>query len=107
MTVQDKRPFGCQRPGLHNRRMPHVSTLLRTAPRADRFLLLITFALTVFVDLVEIVRRLKRRNIRVLLCGVHDELRPALESAGVYALVGADNVCADMREVAQRIASPD
>ena len=32
--------------------IPHVSRVLRTAPVADRFLLLITFVLTVFVDLV-------------------------------------------------------
>jgi sulfate permease, SulP family len=32
--------------------VPHFSRLLRTAPRADKLLLLITFGLTVFVDLV-------------------------------------------------------
>jgi SulP family sulfate permease len=31
---------------------PHVVRLLRTAPRADRILLIVTFGLTVFVDLV-------------------------------------------------------
>ena len=180
----------------------HVSRLMRTAPLADRFLLLITFVLTVFVDLVvavnvgvviaallfmrrmaesvqvgtqefngasappepaedvvlprnvlvyriegplffgaaeklestlerthldvdtivirlgrvpfvdatglntlaEIVQRFQRRKVRVLLCGIHAQLRAPLEAAGVMALVGADNVCANMQEVARRVA---
>ncbi len=182
----------------------HVSRLLRTAPLADRFLLLITLVLTVFVDLVvavnvgvvlaallfmrrmaetvrvgtqefggtngapdpaedvvlpanvlvyriegplffgaaeklestlerthlgvdtvvirlgrvpfmdatglitlgEIVQRFQRRRVRVLLCGIHEELRAPLDAAGVTALVGADNVCRNMDEVAARTQVP-
>ena len=180
----------------------HVSRLMRTAPLADRFLLFITFVLTVFVDLVvavnvgvviaallfmrrmaetvqvgtqefngagappeppktsccratcwsiaskgrcssappknsrahwsarisdvdtvvirlgrvpfvdatglntlaEIVQRFQRRKVRVLLCGIHAQLRAPLEAAGVTALVGADNICRNMEEVARRVA---
>jgi SulP family sulfate permease len=178
---------------------PHVLRVLRTAPRADRFLLLITFFLTVFVDLVvavnvgvvlaalifmrrmaetvhveqqafdddsgedvvlprnvlvyrvegpfffgaaeklertlervqlgieiivirlghvpfmdatgvsalaEIVQRFQRRRIRVLLCGIHDELRQTLDAGRVTALVGDANICASMKMVAERVAVP-
>jgi sulfate permease, SulP family len=173
----------------------HVSRLLRRAPRSDKLVLLITFALTVFVDLVvavnvgvviaallfmrrmadtviveeeapdpsheplpssvlvyridgpfffgaaeklestveraqlhvgtvvirlgrvpfmdatgthtlaEIIERFQRRDIRVLLCGIHPRLARALERAEILALVGPQNICADMGEVAQRVAT--
>jgi len=179
--------------------IPHIARLLRSAPVADRFLLLTTLLLTVFVDLVvavnvgvvlaallfmrrmaetvrveqqpfdddagedvvlprsvlvyrvegpfffgaaeklertleraqlgvetvvirlgrvpfmdatgvsalaEIVQRFQRRRVRVLLCGMHEELRGPLDAAGVIALVGAPNICASMKDVAQRIAGP-
>jgi SulP family sulfate permease len=179
--------------------VPHVIRLLRASPRADQFLLLITFGLTVFVDLVvavnvgvvlaallfmrrmaetvrieeqafdddagedvvlprsvmvyridgpfffgaaeklerrleqaqlgvetvvirlgrvpfmdatginaliEIVQRFQRRRVRVLLCGVHADLRGMLDAAGVSALVGGPNVCASMKEVAERVSVP-
>ncbi len=179
---------------------PHVRRLLRTAPLADRFLLLITFLLTVFVDLVvavnvgvvlaallfmrrmaesvrieqeafdddsdediklpksvlvyrvegpfffgaaeklestlervqldvetvvirlgrvpfmdatgihtltEIIQRFRHRRVRVILCGIHDELRITLDAAGILALVGEANICASMRMVAERVANGD
>jgi SulP family sulfate permease len=178
---------------------PHLLRLLRSAPRADRFLLLMTFLLTVFVDLVvavnvgvvlaallfmrrmaetvrveqqafdddsgeevvlprdvlvyrvegpfffgaaeklertleraqlgvetvvirlgrvpfmdatgvnalaEIVQRFQRRRVRVLLCGIHDELRETLEAAGVTTLVADANICASMKEVAEKVGKP-
>ena len=179
--------------------LPHVRRLLRTAPVADRFLLVMTFGLTVFVDLVvavnvgvvlaallfmrrmaetvrveqqafdddseeetklpksvlvyrvdgpfffgaaeklestlervqlgveavvirlgrvpfmdatgihtlaEIIQRYQRRRVRVLLCGIHEELRGALTAAGILALVGEENVCVNMQMVAARVATP-
>jgi len=179
--------------------IPHVARVLRTAPVADRFLLLITFVLTVFVDLVvavnagvvlaallfmrrmaetvrveqqafdddsgediklprsvlvyrvegpfffgaaeklestlerlqlgvetvvirlgrvpfmdatgintlaEIVQRFQRRRVRVILCGIHEELRGTLDAAGIPALVGNDNICTNMQMVAERVATP-
>jgi SulP family sulfate permease len=179
---------------------PHVRRLLRTAPLADRFLLLTTFLLTVFVDLVvavnvgvvlaallfmrrmaesvrieqevfdddsdediklpksvlvyrvegpfffgaaeklestlervqldvetvvirlgrvpfmdatgihtltEIIQRYRHRRVRVILCGIHDELRGTLDAAGIPALVGEANICANMRMVAERVANGD
>ena len=176
--------------------VPHVARVLRTAPLADRFLLLTTFVLTVFVDLVvavnvgvvlaslmfmrrmaesvrveqqafdddsgediklpssalvyrvegpfffgaaeklertleraqlgvetvvirlgrvpfmdatgvnalaEIIQRFQRRRVRVLLCGLHDELRAPLGAAGVLKLVGEENICANMQAVADRV----
>ncbi|MEO8016649.1 MAG: SulP family inorganic anion transporter, partial [Pseudomonadota bacterium] len=178
---------------------PHVLRLLLTAPLADRFLLLMTFFLTVFVDLVvavnvgvvlaalifmrrmaetvrveqqafdddagedvvlppnvlvyrvegpfffgaaeklertlervqlgvetivirlgrvpfmdatgvsalaEIVQRFQRRRVRVLLCGIHDELRQTLAAGGVTTLVGDANICATMKMVADRVTNP-
>jgi len=174
---------------------PHVVRLLRTASRSDRLLLIVTFGLTVFVDLVvavnvgvvlaallfmrrmaetvsieqqnfndeaqeevvlphsvlvyridgpfffgaaeklertlerlqlgmqtivlrlgrvpfmdatglntlsEIVGRLKKRHVHVLLCGIHPTLRQSLDAAGITAQVGVQNICANMHEVAQR-----
>ncbi len=176
---------------------PHVVRVLRTAPRADKLLLVVTFGLTVFVDLVvavnvgvvlaallfmrrmaetvsiekqsfddgagedvvlphsvlvyridgpfffgaaeklertlerlqlgvqtvvlrlgrvpfmdatglhtlnEIVGRLQKRHVRVLLCGIHPALRGTLDSAGITGRVGPQNLCNDMGEVAQRVA---
>jgi SulP family sulfate permease len=177
---------------------PHVARILRTAPNADRLLLVITFVLTVFVDLVvavnvgvvlaalefmrrmaetvrveqqvfddsdaegvvlplevlvyridrpfffgaaeklertlermqlgittvvlrlgrvpfmdvtgldslsEIVGRLQRHQVRVLLCGIHPSLRQSLDSAGITRQVGADNLCNNMTEVAARLGA--
>jgi sulfate permease, SulP family len=53
--------------------------------------------------LAEIVRRLQKRHVRVMLCGIHDRVREPLESAGVRALVGDDNVNTTMAEVARKI----
>jgi len=179
--------------------VPHVRRLLRTAPIADRVLLLITLGLTVFVDLVvavnvgvvlaallfmrrmaetvrveqqafdddsdeevrlpksvlvyrvegpfffgaaeklestlervqlgietvvirlgrvpfmdatgihtltEIIQRFQRRRVRVILCGIHDELRGALDAAGIRALVGETNICSNMQMVADRVSNP-
>jgi hypothetical protein len=36
------------------------------------------------------------------LCGIHEELRAPLQAAGVTKLVGADNICQNMDEVAER-----
>jgi sulfate permease, SulP family len=174
---------------------PHVTRLLRSAPLADRLLLIVTFVLTVFVDLVvavnvgvvlaallfmrrmaeavsieqqsfvdeangevvlphsvlvyridgpfffgaaeklertlerlqlgvqtvvlrlgrvpfmdatglntlgEIVGRLQKRHVHVLLCGIHPALRQSLDAAGISAQVGERNICANMAEVAAR-----
>jgi SulP family sulfate permease len=54
--------------------------------------------------LSEIIERFQRRGIRVLLCGVHPRLMRALERAEILTLIGGDNVCADMTEVALRIS---
>jgi sulfate permease, SulP family len=179
---------------------PHVARVMRTAPMADRFLLLTSFVLTVFVDLVvavnvgvvlaslmfmrrmaesvrveqqsfddesgediklpasvlvyrvegpfffgaaeklertlervqlgvetvvirlgsvpfmdatgvhallEIIQRFQRRHVRVLLCGVHEELRGTLAAAGMFVLVGEENVCDNMTRVAEKVAGRD
>jgi SulP family sulfate permease len=178
---------------------PHVARVLRSAPRADRLLLIVTFLLTVFVDLVvavnvgvvlaallfmrrmaetvrieqqafddsagedvvlphsvlvyridgpfffgaaeklertlerlqldvstlvlrlgrvpfmdatglntlgEIVGRLKHRNVRVLLCGIHPSLRESLDGSGITTQVGESNLCNNMDEVAARVRAP-
>jgi len=178
---------------------PHVLRLLHTAPAADRFLMIITFALTVFVDLVvavnvgvvlaalmfmrrmaetvrveqqpfddgsgedvvlppsvlvyriegpfffgaaeklertlervqlgietvvirlghvpfmdatgvaalaEIVQRFQRHQVRVLLCGLHAELRGVIDAAGISRLVGEQNICENMAQVRERVSVP-
>ncbi len=56
--------------------------------------------------LAEIIERFQRRGIRVLLCGIHPRLLKALERAEILALVGRDNICADMTDVARRVSPP-
>ena len=53
--------------------------------------------------LSEIIERFQRRGIRVVLCGIQEGLSRSLGRAGILALVGPDNVCADMAEVAGRV----
>jgi SulP family sulfate permease len=53
--------------------------------------------------LAEIVQRFQRRGIRVLLCGLHEELRDDIEAAGITRLVGEQNLCANMAQVAERV----
>lgn len=72
-----------------------MGRLLRAAPLPDRLLLLTTFVLTVFMDFV-----------RVLLCGMHEAIEPSIESVGIRALVGPNNICRSMEEVASRVALP-
>jgi sulfate permease, SulP family len=54
----------------------------------------------------EMVHRLQRRQIRVLLCGIHEQLRPSLATAGILAQVGDYGICDNMLEVAQRATLP-
>ncbi|MDR2216222.1 MAG: STAS domain-containing protein [Nevskiaceae bacterium] len=56
--------------------------------------------------LSEVIERFGKRNVRVLLCGVHSELKELLDQAGIPALLEAGGVCASMREVAERVAGP-
>jgi SulP family sulfate permease len=53
--------------------------------------------------LSEIIGRLRKRHVHVLLCGIHPTLRQSLDSAGITAQVGEQNFCNDMHEVAQRV----
>ena len=53
--------------------------------------------------LSEIVGRLRKRHVHVLLCGIHPDLRQSLDAAGITALVGEQNICNNMREVAQHV----
>ena len=54
--------------------------------------------------LSEIIERFQRRGIRVVLCEIQERLSRALARAEILALVGPENVCADMAEVARRVA---
>ena len=54
--------------------------------------------------LSEIIERLRRRNIRVVLCGIQERLSRSLLRAGILELVGRHNVCSNMAEVAKLIA---
>ncbi|HEU4779382.1 MAG TPA: sodium-independent anion transporter [Steroidobacteraceae bacterium] len=57
--------------------------------------------------LAEIVQRYQRHRVRVILCGIHDELRGTLDAAGILALVGEANCCANMKMVAERVTKTD
>jgi SulP family sulfate permease len=53
----------------------------------------------------EIVGRMQKHHVRVLLCGIHPALRGSLQASGALARVGEQNVCASMHEVAARISA--
>jgi SulP family sulfate permease len=54
--------------------------------------------------LAEIVRRFQHHRVRVMLCGIHAAIAPTLEAAGIRALIGEDNICANLEEVARKTA---
>ena len=54
--------------------------------------------------LSEIIERFQRRGIRVLLCEIQEPLSRALSRAGILALIGPENTCTDMQEVAKRVS---
>jgi sulfate permease, SulP family len=178
--------------------VPHFVVLVRTSPRSDKALLLLTFALTVFVDLVVavnvgvvlaallfmqrmattvqverqlplntpdwpahiplppdalvyridgpfffgaaeklertlerldlnirtvvlrfgrvpfidatglatmsgIVQRFHKHHVRVMVCGLHPGVRPAIELSGLLEALGRENVCENLPEVAARL----
>ena len=56
--------------------------------------------------LTEIIQRFQRHRVRVILCGIHDELRGALDAAGIRSLVGETNICSNMQMVADRVSNP-
>lgn len=53
--------------------------------------------------LAEIIERFQRRRIRVMLCGIHPQLRESLERAEILRLVGPENLCTNMQDAARRI----
>jgi sulfate permease, SulP family len=55
--------------------------------------------------LTEIVQRFQRRRVRVMLCGIHDDLRHTLSAAGIPQLVGESNLCTNMQMVAERVTN--
>jgi len=52
--------------------------------------------------LSEIVRRFQKHHVRVMLCGIHAAIASSIETSGIRALVGEDNVCTSMAEVAAK-----
>jgi SulP family sulfate permease len=56
--------------------------------------------------LAGIVGSLQKARVRVLLCGLHEAIEPSIESAGIRKLVGPNNICRNMEEVASRVAMP-
>jgi len=54
--------------------------------------------------LTEVIQRFRSHGVRVLLCGVHPALRAALQEGEVLGIVGESDVCANMRDVAVRLA---
>ncbi len=51
----------------------------------------------------EIIQRFRKHDVRVMLCGIHSDLRESLLLGGILALVGEGNICARMGEVAERL----
>jgi anti-anti-sigma regulatory factor len=55
--------------------------------------------------LSEIVRRFQKHRVRVMLCGIHAAIASVLETSGIRAQVGEDNVCTSMQDVARKTGS--
>jgi SulP family sulfate permease len=62
---------------------------------------------TGLATLLEVIERYRRRKVRVLLCGIHPELRGPLRDAGVLDAVEPGDICANLHEVAARIGTAD
>jgi MFS superfamily sulfate permease-like transporter len=54
--------------------------------------------------LSEIIERFQRRRVRVMLCGIRPALFDSLQRAEVLALVGPENICANLTEAARALA---
>jgi sulfate permease, SulP family len=52
--------------------------------------------------LSEIVRRFQKHHVRVMLCGIHSAIAGSLETSGIRALVGEENICTSMQDVARK-----
>lgn len=61
---------------------------------------------TGLATLQEVIERFRGHGIRVILCGVHPQLREVLEQGGVVELLGPGNLCANLGEVAQQVGVP-
>ena len=57
--------------------------------------------------LLEVIERYRRHKVRVLLCGIHPELREPLRKAGVLDAVEPGDICANLHEVAQKVRPPE
>jgi SulP family sulfate permease len=56
--------------------------------------------------LSEIIERFQRHRVRVILCGIRPALFDSLQGAEVLALVGPENICANLTEAARALAKP-
>ncbi len=89
-----------------------AETLERTLERVqlDVRTVVLRFGRVPFIDatglatLDEIVRRFQKRQVRVILCGLHGEIAGALANAGIIARVGAHNVCRNPAEVVTAVS---
>lgn len=89
-----------------------AETLERTLERVqlDVRTVVLRFGRVPFIDatglatLDEIVRRFQKRQVRVILCGLHSEIAGALANAGIIARVGAHNVCRNPAEVVTAVS---
>jgi SulP family sulfate permease len=55
--------------------------------------------------LTEIIERFHKRHVNVILCGIHAGVVKELEAGGVLHLVGEQNICRDLRQVARLVRS--
>jgi sulfate permease, SulP family len=60
---------------------------------------------TGLATLLEVIERYRRRKVRVLLCGIHPELREPLRAAGVLDAVEEGDICSNLHEVAARVGT--
>ena len=60
---------------------------------------------TGLATLLEVIERYRHRKVRVLLCGIHPELRGPLRDAGVLDAVEPGDICDSLHEVAARVGS--
>jgi SulP family sulfate permease len=56
--------------------------------------------------LAEIIGRFRKRHVRVMFCGIHPQIENDLAEAGLLRLLGPENVCSNLQQVAQRLAPP-
>jgi SulP family sulfate permease len=79
--------------------------------RTDPEVLIVRLRWVPFIDITglqtleEVIRDLQRRRVRVMLTGANERVTGKLQRAGIVALIGEQNFCANLEQALERLNS--